>query len=253
MPLNQIKKYNALLDILGLSPHNRTISLKSIFDRDISNNANFKFRAKQITPTPLDGEITMETLFRHLTTVMVDKKTKKREYDVHRSQRLHWVKHHINETKKDNMLVYSVKEPDGFRTYVYDKDENYVVVLEPLRNKEEYYLLSAYEIVLPSIVLIFLFNNFYKNPNSSFASSLIIEISHGGSNVIIAFTSLTSSNSIIFISTSRGIWSATGQLGAVSVISTTTSLLSATVISYIRPSSTMFTGISGSKTSFSFS
>ena len=146
MPFNQLKRYNDLLDISGMSPHNRNNSLRGVFDRDITDNTNFKFRTKQITPTPLDGQITMDTLFRHLTTVMVDKKTRAREYDVHRSQRLHWVKFHISETKKDNMLVYSVKEPDGYRTYVYDKDEKYVIVLEPLRKKDEYYLLSAYHV-----------------------------------------------------------------------------------------------------------
>lgn len=144
MPFNQLKRYNDLLDITGMSTQNRNTSLRGVFDRDITNNSNFKFRTKQITPTPLDGQITMDTLFRHLTTVMVDKKTRAREYDVHRSQRLHWVKYHISETKKDNMLVYSVKEPDGNRTYIYDKDEKYVIVFEPLRNRDEYYLLSAY-------------------------------------------------------------------------------------------------------------
>jgi hypothetical protein len=144
MPFNQLKRYNDLLDITGMSTHNRNTSLKGVFDRDITNNTNFKFRSKQITPTPKDGQITMDTLFTHLTRVIVDKKTRAREYDMHRSQRLHWVKYHIEEKKKDNMLVYSVKEPDGNRTYVYDKDEKYVIVLEPLRNKDEYYLLSAY-------------------------------------------------------------------------------------------------------------
>lgn len=144
MPFNLLKTYNDLLDITGMSPYNRNISLRGVFDKDITNNNNFKFRSKQITPTPKDGQITMDTLFAHLTTVMVDKKTRAREYDVHRSQRLHWVKYHIEEKKKENMLVYSVKEPDGTRTYIYDKDEKYVIVLEPLRNREEYYLLSAY-------------------------------------------------------------------------------------------------------------
>jgi len=144
MPFNQLKRYNDLLDITGMSPHHRNTSLRGVFDRDITNNTNFKFRTKQITPTPLNGQITMDTLFRHLTTVMVDKKTRARAYDVYRSQRLHWVKYHIEEKKKENMLVYSVKEPIGNRTYVYNKDEKYVVVLEPLRNKDEYYLLSAY-------------------------------------------------------------------------------------------------------------
>ena len=144
MPLNLLKKYNELLDIGGLNPYDRKLSLKGVFDRDIADNPSFKFMEKQITPTPKDGEIKMETLFRHLTTVIVDKQTRKRDFDIHRSQRLHWVKYHINESKKDNMLVYSVKEPNGNRTYIYDKDEKYVVVLEPLRNNKEYYLLSAY-------------------------------------------------------------------------------------------------------------
>lgn len=145
MPFNQIKKYASLLDITGMSPHERTISLKNIFNRDITQDyVNFKFKTKQITPTPLDGEITMDTLFRHLTTVIVDKKTRKREFDVHRSQRLHWIKYHIQETKKVNMLIYSTKEPNGYRTYIYDINEKYVIVLEPLRKREEYYLLTAY-------------------------------------------------------------------------------------------------------------
>ena len=34
--------------------------------------------------------------------------------------------------------------PDGKRTYIWDKDDDYIIVLEPLRNKDEYYLLTAY-------------------------------------------------------------------------------------------------------------
>ena len=88
----------------------------------------------------------MARLFNHLTTVVVDKKTNHREYDRNRSIRLHWIRYHIEETKKENMLVFSVDEPIGIRTYIYDVDEEYVIVLEPLRNKGEYYLLSAYHI-----------------------------------------------------------------------------------------------------------
>lgn len=146
MPLNQLKRYNALLDITGMSPYNRDNSLRGVFDRDIANNANFKFRSKQITPTPKDGQITMDTLFAHLTRVIVDKKTRAREYDVHRSQRLHWVKYHITGKKADNMLCFSVKEPEGVRTYIYDKDEKYVIVLEPKHNNTIYYLLTAYHL-----------------------------------------------------------------------------------------------------------
>lgn len=41
---------------------------------------------------------------------------------------------------------YAIKEPNGFRTYIYDKTEKYVVVLEPLRKVNEYYLLTAYNL-----------------------------------------------------------------------------------------------------------
>jgi hypothetical protein len=44
------------------------------------------------------------------------------------------------------MFVFSVAEPNGTRTYIYDKDEQYVIVLEPMRKKNEYYLLTAYYI-----------------------------------------------------------------------------------------------------------
>ena len=44
------------------------------------------------------------------------------------------------------MLCFTVKEPEGNRTYIYDKTEKYVIVLEPLRNGTEYYLLSAYHV-----------------------------------------------------------------------------------------------------------
>ena len=44
------------------------------------------------------------------------------------------------------MLVFSVAEPNATRTYIYDSDEKYVIVLEPMRNKDEYYLLTAYHI-----------------------------------------------------------------------------------------------------------
>lgn len=144
MPHNLLKEYNQLLDILAYSPDQRLQSLKRIFDRDIANNQNFCFRAKRINPTPADGEDTMERLFRHLTTVITDKSTNKREFDMYRSIRLHWIKYHVDESKKDNMLVFSVQEKDGVRTYIYDIDEQYVIVLEPMRRKDEYYLLTAY-------------------------------------------------------------------------------------------------------------
>lgn len=146
MPLNLLKKYNSLLDIGALSVYHRKQSLLLVFDRDITNNPNFKFMNKQITPTPADGVIKMETLYTHLTTVMVDKVMRKREFDVHRSCRLHWVRHHIDQNKSDNMLLFSVNEPEGNRTYLYDRDEKYVIILEPLRYINAYYLITAYHL-----------------------------------------------------------------------------------------------------------
>lgn len=144
MPLNLLKKYNQLLDISSYNEFQRKKSLKGVFDRDITNNTNFAFQTKQIHPTPADGQDAIERLFTHLTTVIIDKSTNKREFDMARSIRLHWIRFHIEEYKKDNMLVFSVEEPNGTRTYIYDKAEKYVIVLEPMRKKHEYYLLSAY-------------------------------------------------------------------------------------------------------------
>lgn len=146
MPTNLLKEYNKLLELNSLTEAQRTSSLKGIFNRDIVNNPGFNFRKKKLNPTPAEGQDTMERLFRHLTTVIVDKDTKHREYDNARSERLHWIKYHICEQKKDRMYVFSVEEPEGFRTYIYDKDEEYVIVLEPMRHVGEYYLLTAYHV-----------------------------------------------------------------------------------------------------------
>lgn len=89
-------------------------------------------------------EIPMDTLFRHLTTEMVDKVIRKRIFEMERSKRLHWVRYHLDPKKQDNMLLFSVQEREGVRTYYYDKDESYVIVLEPLRDGKSYYLLTAY-------------------------------------------------------------------------------------------------------------
>lgn len=144
MPINLLKKYNQLLELNSLSEHQRISSLKGIFSRDFVKNTNFRFRNKKLNPTPAEGEDTMERFFRHLTTVITDKATRKREYDHSRSERLHWVRFHIEERKIDNVLVFTVEEPEGKRTYIWDKDEDYIIVLEPLRKKEEYFLLTAY-------------------------------------------------------------------------------------------------------------
>lgn len=143
MPLNLLKIYNQLLEIADMDATKRKQSLMGVFNRDITNNDNFKFRTKQINPTPTDGVIRMETLFTHLTTVIVDKVTRKREFDIQRSCRLHWIRFHI---ENDNILVFSVEEQDSIRTYLYDTTEKYVIILEPLRKKNEYYLITAYHL-----------------------------------------------------------------------------------------------------------
>lgn len=146
MPLNLTKRYNELLELASLSNPNRTKSLLAIFQRDIVNNSLFHFRKKPINPTPKDGIATLDTLFHHLTTEITDEATRKREFDIHRSMRLHWVRFHLEEKNPNNILVFSVAERQGNRTYIYDRLENYVIILEPLRKTEEYYLLTAYHI-----------------------------------------------------------------------------------------------------------
>jgi len=44
------------------------------------------------------------------------------------------------------MPVFSAKDKGGIRTYIYDQTEHYVMVLEPLRKINEYYLLTAYHL-----------------------------------------------------------------------------------------------------------
>lgn len=143
MATNLLKKYNEPLDLLGSNMHSNLCSLKGVFNRDITNNNFFAFRTIQIQPTTADGEDKMERLFRHLTTVIVDEKTSKREFEIERSIRLHWIKYHIEEKKK-NILVFSV--PFEKRTYILDKEEKYVIILEPLRNVQAFYLLTAYKL-----------------------------------------------------------------------------------------------------------
>lgn len=144
MPLNLLKKYPQLLEIDYLNAFNKKKSLRGIFNRDIATNSSFIFKKKQINPTTNNGEIPMDTLFTHLTTVEIDKKTKHREFEYERSVRLHWIKYHIEERKTNNVLKFSLKEPYGYRTYIYDREQKYVIILEPYRNNLEYYLLTAY-------------------------------------------------------------------------------------------------------------
>lgn len=148
MPLNKLKKYNDLLELAYLSESQRTASLKGIFIRDIADNKGFSFQGKNIYPTPREnGEIEMQNLFNHLTRKKEhNDRENHRVFDMSRSQRLHWIRFHIEEQKKDDMLVFSVDEPEGIRTYIYDIAEQYVIVLEPSRAHDSYYLLAAYHL-----------------------------------------------------------------------------------------------------------
>lgn len=147
MPFNLTKKYNDLLELLGMSEPERRRSLRGVFNRDIQDNPNFCFNGKPIYPTPKeDGIIAMEVLFNHLTRKETDKEEHHREFDISRSQRLHWIRYHVEQKKVDRMLYFSVNEPRGKRTYIYDIDEHYVIVIEPRRDKASYYLLTAYHL-----------------------------------------------------------------------------------------------------------
>lgn len=153
MPLNLLKKYPELLEIGHLIEADRTNSLKAIFKRDIEDNPNLSFREKVIRPIKGE-EPAMQLLFRHLTTEEIEesgedgKTYKRRIFEIHRSQRIHWIKFHIEERLKDVISVFSTEEringKSTFRTYIYDHKQKYVIVMEPQRSGKDYYLLSAY-------------------------------------------------------------------------------------------------------------
>ena len=157
MPLNLIKTYPELLEIAHMNEYQRNQSLQGVFNRDVISNNNFKFQGKQIRPTKQEGKPTMQTLFRHLTTREdKDEKGKKlgnRNFEISRSVRLHWIKYHIDELKKDNVEVFSyedrINRKDVIRTYIYDIEQEYVIILEPQRSGTDYYLLTAYHLNEP--------------------------------------------------------------------------------------------------------
>ena len=77
-------------------------------------------------------------------------KYSKRVFEVARSQRLHWINHHIKEKTPLNIDVFTVEERDSKKrkvkkTYIYDTVEKYVIVLEQQR-AEAFYLLTAYHL-----------------------------------------------------------------------------------------------------------
>ncbi len=161
MPFNLLKKYPQLLEILHLEEPQRKKSLMSIYKRDIEDNPNFKFRGKQIYPIKSDGTADMGRQFIHLTCEEIQETDDngksfypKRVFEKDRSQRLHWIKHHIDESSPENIKVFSVKERnqkkrcDVIKTYIYDEKEKYIIVLE-CQKKNSYYLLTAYYLNKP--------------------------------------------------------------------------------------------------------
>jgi hypothetical protein len=157
MPLNLLKTYPQLLELGHLNEHQRTESLQRIFKRDIEENSGLNFRTKIIRPIKGE-EPSMVILFRHLTTEEIEledengNKHPKRVFEMDRSQRLHWIRFHLEEKKKDIVEVFSVEERDQkkrkdiIRTYIYDVEQKYIIVLDPQRTLKDYYLVTAYHL-----------------------------------------------------------------------------------------------------------
>lgn len=143
MPTNLLKIYPQLLEIDHLNEEQKIASLKSVFKRDIEDNPELNFKTKKINPIKGEDDA-MQLLFKHLTTKIIDKKNKQRDFEPQRSKRLHWIRHHLEENKKERVLIFSVEDTEGTRTYIFDEEQNYVIILEPYRNRQEYYLLTAY-------------------------------------------------------------------------------------------------------------
>jgi len=151
---NLTKKYPELLDLAHYSnDRQRNEVLKAIYERDIEDNLSFKFRGKRIYPIKDDGVFEMARELMHLTCKEIEEEgMKHRVFDSHRSRRLHWIKPHMEEiTGENDVEVFSIIERnqknrmDITRTYIYNKPQKYVIVLEPqVRCGNAYYLLTAY-------------------------------------------------------------------------------------------------------------
>lgn len=156
MPLNLLKKYPELLELVG-SLRDMTASLKRIYVRDIEDNPDFKFRGIPVHPIKAeDGQLEMDMSFIHLTTREFEQMDEagnplppKREFDIQRSVRLHWINHHVHELTPENLTVFTIIEWDGKKrqdvkhTYIYDKVEKYVIVFDR-RAQKHFRLLTAY-------------------------------------------------------------------------------------------------------------
>ena len=99
----------------------------------------------------------MDRQFTHLTSEEIQERDedgnflpKRRVFEKDRAQRLHWIRSLIDELIISGIIVFSVVERDAekrkdiAKTYIYDSNEKYVIVLECQRNRSTYYLLTAY-------------------------------------------------------------------------------------------------------------
>lgn len=156
MPTNLLKKYPELLELIG-SLDDIKKSLRGVYNRDIENNPDFKFRGIPIHPLKSEGQLDMDRTFMHLTTKEHEQydengnqlPLKKREFDFNRSRRLHWINHNVHETIPENLDIFTVvewdpkKHQDVKHTYIIDKVGKHVIVFDR-RGQKHFYLLTAY-------------------------------------------------------------------------------------------------------------
>lgn len=155
MATNYLKIFNQHLEINHLTEYQRSVSLQAIFDRDIADNEVFNFQTKIIRPLKKEDKYDVASLFKHLTHRTDEEKDKKgviikkRDvFDFERSKRLHWVLPHINQKVIDNVDVFSAySRIDGknvIRTFIHNKNEDYILILEPQKSGLDYYFITAY-------------------------------------------------------------------------------------------------------------
>ena len=87
-----------------------------------------------------------EALFDHLTTREIDKQTRKRDFCYVRSERLHWIKYHVEENKKNFMLIFPDIDDGKQKMYIIDIVESYIIILQEFYNGKFYHLLTAHKL-----------------------------------------------------------------------------------------------------------
>lgn len=149
MPTNLLKRYPDLLDLGHLGERDRDKSLRGVYDRDFQGQVPAKYRERPVRPIKqVDPETDIDTLFRHLITCD-DVHGPGRVFDMPRSQRLHWIRYHLDERSAGDVIVFSLEERSTSgrkrkHTYLLDKKQRYVIILEPFRKHPDYYLITAY-------------------------------------------------------------------------------------------------------------